>query len=367
MSTVIITDCKYRSSIAAIRSLGRAGHSVVAVQAERDADFAPPAFSSRYCSETRFIEGSVRDENYPERLLDLIREYDHPVVFPVGAVTTRVLSERRDEFVQYCDMLVTDSDTLAALNDKEQVMQRAASIGIRVPESFVNTPDRYPVIIKPRFGEGLGIKAAERYYIAHNFQQYLRIRTKVEAIDPHPLVQEMVKGGGFGASLLLDGEGRLIDALCHRRIREYPVTGGPSTCCESFYDEELIQRAYSLLKDFGFTGMAMVEFKGLCLLEVNPRVWGSFPLTDVCGSHYAENYVRAARGETVAYSPGNFRTGVRMRFIMNDLYASAAYFKAGRFPSFFGGLRDFFTTQEALKSADDPEPYRAYMKTVLKR
>ena len=367
MSTVIVTDCKYRSSIAVIRALGRAGNDIVAVQTQADIEFAPPAFSSRYVKESRYIDGSCRDEEYLSRLLDLVSEYDRPVIFPVGAVTTSVLASHRDEFSGLCDFLVSDADTLALLNDKEQVAARCREIGIRIPETFENAPDRYPVIVKPRFGEGLGIKAADRYYIAHNYQQFLKIRTKVEALDPHPIVQERVKGGGFGASLLLDREGRLIDAICHRRIREYPVTGGPSTCCESFYDEDLIKTAYLLLKSFGFTGMAMVEFKGIYLLEVNPRVWGSFPLTDICGSHFSENYVRAARGETVAYSPGNFRSGVRMRFILNDMYASLAYLKAGKLAKFAGGIKDFFSAEEALRSSDDPQPYKAYITTAHRR
>ena len=85
-------------------------------------------------------------------------------------------------------------------------------------------------------------------------------------------MQQKITGAGAGVSLLLGRESELLGALCHRRVREYPITGGPSTCCESFYDEKMIDEAYELLKSFHFTGLAMVEFKGDCILEVNPRV-----------------------------------------------------------------------------------------------
>ena len=49
-----------------------------------------------------------------------------------------------------------------------------------------------------------------------------------------------------------------------------------------------MRRAVSLLQAIEFTGIAMVEFKGAYLLECNPRIWGSFPLTDACGSRCAE-------------------------------------------------------------------------------
>ena len=36
-----------------------------------------------------------------------------------------------------------------------------------------------------------------------------------------------------------------------------------------------IEQAHALLRSFGFVGFAMVEYKGDCILEVNPRIWGS--------------------------------------------------------------------------------------------
>ena len=47
MGTVVITDGKYRSSIAAARMLGRAGWRVVAVQSRGDGPLEPPVSTSR--------------------------------------------------------------------------------------------------------------------------------------------------------------------------------------------------------------------------------------------------------------------------------------------------------------------------------
>lgn len=58
----------------------------------------------------------------------------------------------------------------------------------------------------------------------------------------------------------------------------------------------MIRQAYQLLASFGFVGMAMVEFKGGRVLEVNPRVWGSFPMSTCCGSPFTALYARAAQG-----------------------------------------------------------------------
>ena len=62
--------------------------------------------------------------------------------------------------------------------------------------------------------------------------------------------------------------------------------------------------------------MAMVEFKGPYILEVNPRIWGSFPLTEKADSPMLLLYARAAAGEAVSFAPWDYRTGVRMRFLL---------------------------------------------------
>ena len=212
------------------------------------------------------------------------------------------------------------------------------------------------------YGEQFGLKAGDRYAIAENPRQYRAALARMRRYDDDPIVQEKLSGEGAGVCLLLDREQRLICAFGHRRIREYPVSGGPSACCESVWDEEKIAQAYALLKSFGFVGLAMVEFKGASILEVNPRVWGSFPLTDCAGSPLAAHYAAAAAGETVDYAPCDYETGVRMRFLLNDAAAVLSLLKHGRVREALGGVRDFFAAKEALHRADDPGVLRAYLK-----
>ena len=145
------------------------------------------------------------------------------------------------------------------------------------------------------------------------------------------------------------------------------MTGGPSTCCESFYDGELIARAYRLLASFGFVGMAMVEFKGDYVLEVNPRVWGSFPMTERAGSPFACRYAQAAAGARLDYAPQDYRAGVRMRFTLNDGAAMLDYLRHGRPGPFFQGVADWFRAEEALGAKDDPAPWRRYLRNTLLR
>lgn len=369
MDTVVVTDGKYRASIAAIRMLGRGGRRVIVTQTREDMTGAlePLGFASRYASECRWVEGSAKDPDYPDKLYALLEEYGRPVLFCVGADTLNAVSRQRERFAKVCGFLIAPPDVLDALNDKEVVHQRCRELGIPVPEEFQGEPDRFPVVIKPHCGEKFGLKARDRYAVARTPQEYADRLAAMSKHDPHPIVQEKVEGDGRGASLLLDRDSRLICALCHRRIREYPASGGPSTCCESFYDEALIQRAYRLLASFGFVGMAMVEFKGDRVLEVNPRVWGSFPMTERADSPFAVRYAQAAAGERLAYAPQDYKTGVRMRFTLNDGAAMLDYLRHGKPGPFFQGMADWFRAKEALSARDDPAPFRRYLRNTLLR
>ena len=230
MKTALVTDGKYRSSIAAVRALHCAGYRVVVTQTRADVKSAPAVSVSKSCDDFRWIDGACADADYAEKLLSVLKEYEHPVLFCVGAVTLNTVAARREEFAALANFLIAPKETLDALNDKESVHQRALELGIPVPREYDGTPESYPVVVKPHCGEKFGLKAADRYAVANNEAEFDAIMEKMQRYDPCPIVQQKITGAGAGVSLLLGRESELLGALCHRRVREYPITGGPSTC-----------------------------------------------------------------------------------------------------------------------------------------
>ena len=85
MKTALVTDGKYRSSIAAVRALHRAGYRVVVTQTRADIKSAPAVSVSKSCDDFRWIDGACADADYAEKLLSILKEYEHPVLFCVGA------------------------------------------------------------------------------------------------------------------------------------------------------------------------------------------------------------------------------------------------------------------------------------------
>ena len=76
-------------------------------------------------------------------------------------------------------------------------------------------------------------------------------------------------------------------------------------------------------------------------------------------------YKRQAQGGQVTYTAKDYRTGVKMRFFLNDTVAALSYLKAGRVKEGLRGLGDFFTAKEALSAKGDGKVMRAYLKKSL--
>ena len=61
MKTALVTDGKYRSSIAAVRALHRAGYQVIVTQTRADAHAVPAVAASRCCAAFRWIDGAAAE------------------------------------------------------------------------------------------------------------------------------------------------------------------------------------------------------------------------------------------------------------------------------------------------------------------
>ena len=88
-----------------------------------------------------------------------------------------------------------------------------------------------------------------------------------------PVIQEYLQGDGVGISILMSEESRPLSFVCHSRIRELPVYGGPLSCCVSIYNNKaLLALGVKIFEALKFKGPAMVEFKVEHLWKINPRV-----------------------------------------------------------------------------------------------
>ena len=224
-----------------------------------------------------------------------------------------------------------------AVCDKRRVLEAAAGAGIAVPRQVVVArPEdrgavgpaslRFPVVLKPARSVA-GDEGARTKAPAAHAADWVRLQARLADLPPaaYPvLVQERVVGPGIGIFVLLwDDRPRALFA--HRRLREKPPSGGVSVLRESVApDPSLVDRAVSLLRAFGWQGVAMVELKVEAatgtpyLMEVNGRFWGSLQLAVDAGVNFPALLLDAAFGAAPAPLPA-WRPGVRSRWGWGDV------------------------------------------------
>ena len=298
----IVTDVHYRMSLALIRDLAQAGVEVITCEQDRCRDSrTSPALGalSRYVSRHVWLPGGT---DGLEALLSLCREIGlgrdcRPALLPAGAATLALIAENRERFEPLCGLCVPTAEQLDLLNSKPRLAALAARLGMPLPESMApgEDLDRFldrqglPCVIKPACGEKLGLTAAARYAVASTREEARAAWERFSRLAGEPpVVQGYLPGRALGCSVLARS-GQAMAAICHQRVREYPVSGGPSSCCQCVEREDIRTYAARLTAETGLTGLAMFEFKedrdgAPRLLECNPRVWGTFPLTRVSGS-----------------------------------------------------------------------------------
>jgi predicted ATP-grasp superfamily ATP-dependent carboligase len=397
----VITDVKYKMSLAIIRDLVARGINVAVAQSDErgtETFMEPLGFYSKYPKERVWLPNmNIKPEDYLEAIYGLCAKLSQKngekcVLIPVGAKTLALLAEPQvtERFREICGLYIPSQAQLDMANDKKQVVALAEKLNIPVPreysvklgqnmeEYFNSVP--LPCVVKPVCGEKFGIKAKDRYAICHSKAKFKdRFNFFYDLEKDYPIVQEYLAGGGYGISVLAK-EGEIIDFICHKRLREYPVTGGPSSCCMRVKIDILEGYAKKMIKAMDYSGIAMLEFKttkegedGIFkMLEINPRVWGSYNLTRIAQTNFSYNwfalgYNMANPEKAIHIEPSTYKWQTKMIYGTSDKIAVIGYAKAGKLSKVFGGIADMLNpkVKDGIKSKGDNKPARVYFKSLF--
>lgn len=373
-SEVIITDGHWRKSLAAVRALGKKGVKTAVGESTRLAT----SMFSKYCHRA-FVYPSpgYRSSEFIDFMENTLRRTRCQMLLPMEDETLFLISENHSEFSKWTYLPFVSNEKLQFARSKDRVLQLAETKGIPIPKTwFIESMAQldalidsfpYPVVIKPKTGSGaLGVS-----YI----QQPQELKKRYLAVHkqyPYPLIQERIpsEGTGYGVSLLFDEHSTVKASFVHKRLREYPVTGGASTFRESVRHDEIRDMAVSLLTELGWFGVAMVEFKqdprdgGMKLMEINPRFWGSLALAIASGVNFPYLLYKMSKGED--FKPvENYDIGVKCRWLLPGDLLHFVYN-----PDRFRLIPEFFNftdpdTHYDIWSLDDPLPVLGRVLTLF--
>lgn len=354
----VVLDASYGPSLAIIRSLGKMGIDVIAVEYPERTRMGVAGFHSRYTKQRLVVEAPWND---PNGFRAALQTFQNAVLFPVAIQTVKWLIEQQNTLPVHA--LLPKPVDFHLANDKALLAHLARRVGVSTPVIFPELQDaEFPCVVKYRNGEVLGLPPQKRYQIVQNREELERAYGQFSEQQSNPLVQEYLPGAGIGYTTVFDAHHRPLGEMVHQRLREYPSSGGPS-CYATVVDiPDVVDRSRILLEALHWVGPAMVEFKTaldgtLRLLEINPRFWGSLPLATFAGFDAPLLYYQSALGlETRSVPP---RIGAKIRFLLKDFLSSrASKMSITRY------LTEYLSTpdqQDAIFSLQDPMPAVVYL------
>lgn len=331
-TSVLVSAGAEKQSLAAVRSLGRAGVHVDVVESKPGA----PAFRSRWCRKAWVSPSNHDRDAYVRFLLERLSSDAYATVLACDDLTATYLSEERERFAPRTALALPPRESFACAVDKSSLMRFAAEHGIPTPRTLqpasIDEVGRlgaelgFPVIVKGAHGWG-----AQHVRLVRGAGELAAAYAEVAALEAAlggdlPMLQEFVRGVGCGFSTLFrHGEARAV--FMHRRVSEFDVAAGgtPYSCPvgESVDEDDLRRLGLQLFAALEWHGLGMAEWRRetgtgrLVLMEINPRLVGSTDLAVRAGVDLPLLACTMLRqGDIVPVM--RYRTGVRLRWLLPD-------------------------------------------------
>ena len=389
---ILVLDADGRAGVACLQSLGAAGHEVhVGVR-----KLGSLTERSRWCLQLHVQPAAEPVATGAAWLVELDQRHDFALVVPTTEASLRWLRALPESHPVRRKAVLPGDAALDAALDKSATSAIARELGLPLPRARelaqcatgappadLPPPRSYPLVLKPARSKVVidGRLVSMAVAIVHDAEAR---RVTLSTWLPHTPVQEQewVPGRGVGVEVLYEN-GRMAWHFVHERLHEWPLTGGASTLRRAGGPEpELVEMTRRLLDRLQWHGVAMVEWRrdrhgAVHLMEINPRLWGSLPLTIAAGVDMPRGLLALARGESAGSAPA-WREGLTARNLTEDLQWFIGNLRADRgnpllltespWRAAFGWLR-VFTGREVWDAwtIKDPAVARAEFATLVSK
>ena len=297
-AAALVVDVGWVNGLAAIRSLGRAGVPVLAL------DHRPSAlgFRSRYALPVLCPHAGESEARFVEFLSELGDVLERPApVFATHDEGLYAIARSRDVLVDRFRYPFPAAPRFAAIETKRAQLERAEALGIGTPRTAYPGSAAearaaaeelgFPVLVKPSRPEVFKhVHRGRHAFRCSSRDELERAYATTAAFDP--MIQEVVPGGddalySLGSYVAADGEP--LGVFSGRKLRQTPPQIGTCRVGEAVWVQEVVDSGLRLLRALEFNGVSQVEFKRdprdgrFKLMEVNPRLWQWHGLAAACG------------------------------------------------------------------------------------
>jgi D-aspartate ligase len=358
------------SSLAIARSLKRTGAPVGFIT-----DGNPLTGRSRYIRSAWRWAGP-NDDAAVEVLLDLARRhgFEGSALVAAGDAEVRFAAQHHDRLSTVFRMTLQPWDALQWSADKTLAYRRAAELGLHIPHDYavrsladLKTVDlNFPVVLKPSMRVVENAFTRDKAWRADDLGSFQHMFARAAALvgEQNIVVQELVPGGSE-TQLSYAGlwnHGKPAAWFTAQRTRQYPLEfSHTSTLVETLDAPDVVEAAHTFLTSTGHHGLVEVEFKRdsrdgkLKLLDVNPRPWSWFALSEAAGLRLGEMLLAVAYGDAIPPA-GAATTGIAWMYVPRDVFASVRLMLKGML-SPFAYLASFANVRAwGIFDSKDPVP-----------
>jgi predicted ATP-grasp superfamily ATP-dependent carboligase len=348
----LVLDANLRQSLVTVRSLGRRGLRVAALETADILKRSPyvPTFSSRWCRRSYIAPGYEQDtEPYHDYLKRLLESDGARVLITSSDGTLAVIRKHRAELERSARIALAKETALEAAINKDMTLEIARRLGIGIPRGVVVRAVGEVAEAIREIGLPAVIKPAESWLWGEGGQPGVRLICQLvtTAEEARMAVEELTQYGGSTifqqflagrreAVSLLYANGEIYARFAQWAKRTQPPLGGTSVYRQSIaVPEDIGDSAERLVREIELEGYSEIEFRrddagAPYLMEINPRLSASIEVAVRAGVDFPYLLYQWANDERIDRVE-KYRTGGWMRYLEGDLLTTAqAIRRSGR-------------------------------------
>ena len=250
---IIITDATYKHSLALAKYIKRYDRSIKIIGFVGGKPKNYFIYKILYNKYSNLIFGDLKT---------VLDSEDFDLIIPVGAHSVNIVAEHKTQ-----KRILPSLESIKIALSKKKTLYLADELAIPIPQTLylksikklekINI--KFPCVIKGALeaGGSLVEYANNKNELYKYFYKIAKNKSQKGIL---PIIQEYISGIGVGFFGFYQ-KGTLKRFYIHRRLREYPITGGPSTAAETFYHPKIFEYGKRILDKLHWNGVAMVEFK----------------------------------------------------------------------------------------------------------
>lgn len=334
----LVLDASLRQSLVTVRSLGRRGMRVAALEIASALEKSRnvPTFASRWCQRTYNAPAYEQEtEPFLTYLKQLLDHSGARVLITSSDGTLAVIRKHREEIERRTAVALAKDAALEIAIDKKQTLELAEQLGVGVPRGVVvKAADEVsaaiheiglPAVVKPieswLWGEQQGVRLICKLVTTAE-----EAREAVEELTLYGgsvLFQQFLSGKREAVSFLY-AKGEVYARFAQWAKRMQPPLGGTSVFRQSIaVPQDIGEQAEQLVRAIDLEGYSEVEFRRDSegkpyIMEINPRLSASVEVAVRAGVDFPYLLYQWARGERLERVT-SYRTGGWMRYLEGDL------------------------------------------------